>query len=170
MATGNIGLSYGYQSNPTGGSAGTITEAFSDTFDSPWTGTLPGTGAAQFDVPYSDAGTLTATSKTYTLSALTGAGLGTAKVIVKLKEAVIRNLAAVGSGFNLILTPGGTNPCNLLTGASGSVSIPPGGIFALVGPDATGLGTVVAATSDKIKIDAGANTVQFKVQFKGTSV
>lgn len=170
MGTGNTGLTWGYTLPITGGSAvTTLNEPYSQTYVNPWTGTIPGTAVSGFDVGYSETGNLAATTKTFTLSALPGINGGTAKVIGHLKEAALWNKAALGSGFNLTLTPGGTNPCNLLTGASGSIVIPPQGIYIFTGPDVTGLGAVVASTSDKVKIDAGANTVPYEIQFKGIS-
>lgn len=171
MANGNFGLTFSYQVNPTGGSAGTITETYSESFSTPWsTATIPGTGAYQFDTAFSDDHTLVATSITYTLSALTGIAGGTAKVIAKPKELVIENLEAAGSGHDLIFEQGATNPCLLFTGSGGAITIKPQGVYAVCAPDAAGLGTAVAATSDKIKLDAGGNTVRYKLQLKGTSV
>jgi hypothetical protein len=168
-ATGNLSVSYGYTYSTTGGSIAALVESFlNNSYINPF-GPVSGTGAGQFDVGYSDNAVLVATSRNYILSALPGLNGGTAKVMARLKGYLFINLAAAGSGFNLLVEPGTTHPFVGPWNSAGVLSIPPGGIVMGTAPDATGW-PAVATTSDQLKIDAGANTITPIVMLLGASV
>lgn len=84
-------------------------------------------------------------------------------VIANKSKAGVRNTVALSVGA-------GTNPWFGMFGATGDVlKIPPGGLFALFGPDANGLGTVTAATADILTVTPGAAAGAYQVAILGRS-
>lgn len=121
-----------------------------------------GTGAGKVNERWTKGATATAAAVTYTLSSLTDA-LGRTIAFTK-----VRALLIVNKGTNaLTVGDAGTNPWVApFGGATQTVTVPAGGALLLLAPDASGL-AVTASSSDQLKIDPGANTVEFEISIVG---
>lgn len=168
-ASGTLAVTYGYTDTASGGTSGTLIENVPNAnYINPFLAS--GVLASQMDTPFSVANTFVAsTPLTLTLSALPGLNGGTAKVIVKPKMLLVYNSSALGSGFNITITPGATHPCTFFTGSTGSVVVPPGGLYILSAPDLAGLGTITSSSNDQVKFDPSTGTASYLIMIFGTS-
>lgn len=121
-----------------------------------------GTGANNINEYWSKDHTAAAAADTYTLSALTDA-VGRTVAFAKIRLLMIVNL----STFPLTVGNAGTHPWAApFDAATDTVKVPAGGCLLLVAPDSSGL-AVASGTSDQLKIDPGANTVEYQITIFG---
>lgn len=92
---------------------------------------------------------------------------------------VFGTLLAFTSIVGLIIIPKSTNTANLLVGGGANpwaapwgavgdiIKVPPNGLLALFGFDATGIGPVVAGTGDILRVAAAAGTVDYDIGILG---
>lgn len=84
-------------------------------------------------------------------------------IIINASKAGVRNTVTLSVGA-------GTNPWFGLFGATGDVvKVPPGGFIAMFAPDASGYGTVTAATADILTITPGAAAGTYQIAILGRS-
>jgi hypothetical protein len=132
---------------------------------------LNGTAADQADMLWLDDNTLAASATTDIdlAGALASVFAGAALTFVKLVGIIVTANAA---NVNDVVLGAGTNTFNAFFGAAGhTIKVKPGGVFMLVAPDINGLGTVVPATGDILRItNGGAGTsVSYRVILLGRS-
>lgn len=78
-------------------------------------------------------------------------------VIINTSKAGVRNTVTLSVGA-------GSNPWFTMFGATGDViKVPPGGVFTLFAPDASGLGTVTAGTGDILTVTPGAAAGAYQI-------
>lgn len=131
-----------------------------------------GTGAGQADKIFADTRTLAASaSEDLDLAGVLADPLGSLVTFVKIKALIIR--AAAGNTNNVIVGGATTNGFVAWAGgATHTVTVRPGGLFALVAGDADASGyAVTAGTADLLKIaNSGAGTsVSYDILVIGTS-
>lgn len=131
-----------------------------------------GTGADQFDLIFSDTRTLSAsTSEDLDLA---GVLTGVFGAVLTMVEVVMIKISAAAANTNNVLVGAATAPVAMLAGAgaaTASVPVKPGGCFCLCAPNAAGMFTVGAGTTDDLKIEnSGAGTsVTYTVEIWGRS-
>lgn len=147
----------------------------SNAFNNPtWSGTMSlvqtfaaGTGANQFDQLYMAERTIaSASNDDIDLSGVLTDVFGTTITAVELVGFVVINKAADGTVNTTNLTIGvGTNPVvGYLGGTTPTIGpIHPGGVVALMNPDATGLATITPSTGDIFRI-ANSSGASARVQ------
>lgn len=129
-----------------------------------------GTGANQIDLVHGKNYNLVATNTTLDLQALQLID-GTTGNFVRVRELFIRNKS------NFPLTVGNAAATQWigagcpLQGATATFAVPPNGIYHWSDPTTTGAtgGGLVAAGAKSLKLDAGANTVNFDLIIAGGS-
>jgi hypothetical protein len=128
---------------------------------------LPGTGENQGDEAWLDIDrVLTATSEELDLAGGLTDLNGNAITFTKIKELLIVNKNTT-SGELLKVGGAAANAFLLFDDATDIESIDPGGFLHISSPvDGK---TVTAGTGDKLKIDAGANTITFNIILTGVS-
>jgi hypothetical protein len=121
-----------------------FSETFSNLFDN-------GTGADQINQVFSDTRTLAlSTSESLDLAGGLTNGLGAAVTFTKVKAIIV--IAAAGNGDNIEVGGAASNALvNWVGDATDVVNVPPGGMFMITAPDATGF-AVTASTGDLLKI------------------
>ncbi len=129
-----------------------------------------GTGASQADMIWTDERTIAA-STTEDLDVVAGGMsdvFGTTFTIAELKMLAV---CASSTNTNNVVLGGDANSVPFLSTAATTVSIKPGGCFALMDPSAGGV-AVTAATGDIIQVaNSGAGTtVTYKIVIVGSSV
>lgn len=126
-----------------------------------------GTGSAQADVIWRDQRTLAATSEDLDLAGVLTNVWGATVTFVKVKTILIKN---TNTSTTKLLAVGGaaaTQFSNWVASVTDIVNIGPDGVFLLHSPiDGYAVG---AGATDKLKIDAGANTITYKIVIIGTS-
>lgn len=128
-----------------------------------------GVAASQADRLFTDTRTLAASAtENLDLAGVLVDAFGATLTLVKVKAVIIS--AAAGNTNTVDVTRPATNGVALFTAVSSGVSLRPGGAFALVAPDLTGI-AVVAGTGDLITVtNGGAGTaVTYDVVIIGTS-
>lgn len=126
-----------------------------------------GTAANQFDLVWFDERAVaTASNDDIDLSGALSTALGTSFVAAEGVMIAIVNAPISGTANTTNLTIGnGTNAWEGWVSSAGTVGpIGPGGFFMIGSPDATGLGTITAATADILRVanSAGA-TATFQI-------
>lgn len=128
-----------------------------------------GTGANQADLIFHDTRTLGAsgTEDLDLAGSLVGA-LGNTLTFARIKALVIS--AASGNTNSVQVTRPASNGVPLFLAAGDGLSVRPGGVFAWIAPDATGV-AVTAGTGDLITItnSAGSTSVTYNVVIIGAS-
>lgn len=127
-----------------------------------------GTGSGAVDVMWRDQRQLVGTSEDLDLAGVLTNQFGAVATFAKVRGIYIRNtetgagktLSVGGAAANQFLTPFGA--------ADDKVKIGPGGVLMLTSP-VDGF-AVTAGTGDKLKIDAGAQTITYEICIVGTSV
>jgi hypothetical protein len=132
---------------------------------------INGTAADQADMDWIDDNTLAGSAFTDIdlAGALTSRFAGAALTFVKLVGIIV---IANAANVNDVVIGAGTNTFNAFFGAAGhTIKVKPGGVFMLIAPDINGLGTVVPATGDILRIaNGGAGTsVSYRVILLGRS-
>lgn len=140
-----------------------------DTLNVNWTDALAnGTGTDQSDLLFHDRRTLAATSEDFDLAGgWTNPITGAAGTFVKVKGLFIKNRNTTSGHVLAIGGAAGTQFVNWVANSSDIVNIGPNGLFMLWSP--TDGYAVGAGASDLLKIDAGANTIEFDIIIVGTS-
>lgn len=123
-----------------------------------------GTGENQVNKSFGKTATLAATSETLDLQNLTGP-FGETHVLTKVKTLVIRNESTT-SGHVLKVGGAASNIfASIVDNANDIIIVPPKGILVLTSPFD---GFTVSATVKNLKIDAGANSIQYTIQIEGS--
>lgn len=134
------------------------------------TGWTTGVAAAQADKIYSATRIIPASSNDdLDLNGVLVDALGAVISLLRVKAIVVR--AAAGNTNNLIMGGGASNPVTtILGGTTPTLTIRPGGAFALIAPDAVGY-AVTAATADILRFsNAGAgSSVTYDIVIIGAS-
>lgn len=128
-----------------------------------------GTGANQADLMFSDTRTLTASAtEDLDLAASLTDSFGATITFARIKAIIIS--AASGNANNVNVTRPASNGVPLFLAASDGLAVRPGGLFALVGPDATGV-AVTAGTGDLLTFtnSAGSTSVSYSIIILGAS-
>jgi hypothetical protein len=126
-----------------------------------------GTGSDQSDLLFWDTRTLTATSENLDLAGSLSDVFDNTLTFVKIKAIVIQNTSTTATE-NLAVGGAASNQfINWVANSSDIVNIGPSGIFVLWSP-IDGY-AVTAATGDLLKIDAGSDTITYKIVLIGTS-
>jgi|GEM_PF-2792189 len=122
-----------------------------------------GAGAGNIQASWSKSSTPAAsTPDNWTLSALTD-DLGRAIAFTKVRVFVILNTHATTS---LIVGLAATHPWAAPFGATGSRTIPPGGMLVITDPTAAGM-PVTSGSSDQLKIDPGGTAGSYQIALAG---
>lgn len=126
-----------------------------------------GTGANQADVLWTDTRTLTETSEELDLAGSLTNAIGVTATFVKVKVLVMHNKSTT-STENLTIGGAAANQFATWVGnSSDKLVIGPDGLLLLWNP-IDGY-TVTADTGDKLKIDAGSDTITYDIAIIGTS-
>jgi hypothetical protein len=125
-----------------------------------------GSGASQANKIWRrTAESLVATTVDYDLAGVLTDVFGTVLTFTKLKGLMIRNNNTTSG--HVLIVGGATNPVPLFSDASDKHPIAPGGSLILFGPLADGICAVTAGTGDKLRLDAGANTISYDIVLIG---
>lgn len=122
-----------------------------------------GTGAGQADLMFTDERTVGASSNDdIDLAGVLADAYGSTITAVEMVALVIVADSANGNSLSI---GGGSNPWISSWIATGDgVKVPPNGMFVIAGYDASGLGAVVAATGDILRIaNAGGASCKYKI-------
>lgn len=120
-----------------------------------------GTGADAINSGWTDTRTLAiSTPVTLTLSALTD-GLGRTRAMTKIRLLMIKN-----NGTGTLTVGAATAAVLLFSDVTDKIPIPPGGVFLIVAPGATGI-PVTATTADGLKLDPGATACPVEIVIEG---
>ncbi len=127
-----------------------------------------GTGDNLADMIFHDQRTLTATSEELDLAgSLPNTLTGTAMTFAKVKGLIIK-VVTTGTGKKLTIGGAAANAwLGWFADASDKEDVDPNGIYMQWSP--TDGKAVTAGTADKLKIDAGANTIVYDIIIIGTS-
>lgn len=128
-----------------------------------------GTGLDQADIIWHDERTLSATSETLDLTALTRTILGSTNTVnfARIKCLAIKNTATT-AGFKLTVGAAAATAWTSWTSVTGSTFyVDPNGIAFLWAPSATSW--VTSGTVKSLKIDSGANAVTYRIIIIGAS-
>ncbi|RWD00506.1 MAG: hypothetical protein EOS73_25480 [Mesorhizobium sp.] len=109
-----------------------------------------GTGANQADLLFADTRTLAA-SATEDLD-LAGVLTDAFGAVITMVEVVAILITADAANTNNVVVGDATSPVPLFGGTNGSFAVKPGGMFMAVAPNAAGLFTVGAGSTDDLKI------------------
>ncbi len=114
-----------------------------------------GTGANQADLVFTDTRTIAiSTNDDVDLSGVLASAFGATITAAEMVGLVIVNKSTTQT---LTVGVAGTNPWVTMWAASGDgIKVFPGGVFVNFAPDASGLGAVVGAASDVLRIANGA--------------
>ena len=126
-----------------------------------------GTGLDQADQIWHDRRTLAATSENLDLAGSLTNAFGATLTFARIKGILIKNRTAT-AGFNLTVGGAAANQFPLFSDVSDKLPIGPDGFFFYWDPSAAGK-VVTAGTGDQLKIDAGANTVEYDIVLIGAS-
>ena len=128
-----------------------------------------GVGLDMADRMWHDTRTLVGTSEEIDLAGVLTDGLGEVLTFAKVKGIMIFN-KATSAAFNLTVGGSLIGVCfiNWVSDFSDKIVIGPGGCFVLWNPSLAGY-AVTAGTGDKLKIDSGANQVEYDIIIIGTS-
>lgn len=144
----------------------TVTDAIALNLDDQFS---DGTGLDQADIMWHDERTLAATSETLDVTALTRTILGSTNTVnfARIKGLVIRNTTTT-AGSKLTVGAAASNAWTGWTSvAASTLYVDPNGILFLWAPSATSW--VTSGSSKNIKIDAGANTIVYRIVIIGAS-
>lgn len=128
-----------------------------------------GTGANQADLVFHDTRTLAASgTEDLDLAGVLSSALGVTLTFARIKAVVIS--AASGNTNSVNVTRPATNGVPLFLAAGDGLAVRPGGVFAWVAPDATGV-AVTAGTGDLLTLtnSAGSTSVTYSVVIIGCS-
>lgn len=133
-----------------------------------------GTGASEFDLLYAAERTVaSASNDDIDLSGVLTDALGATITAAEIVGIVIVNKRANGTANTTSLTVGGgSNPfTGFLGGTTPTITkIGPGGMFVLISPDATGLGTVAAGTGDILRVaNSSGASATYQIAILGRS-
>lgn len=131
---------------------------------------LSGTGADHVDILYAAERTfLSSTADTLDLAGVLVNALGDTITAVEIVGLIIVNKSKAGVRNTVPLTIGaGTNPwISWLIATGDGVKVGPGGLLALIAPDASGLGTVTASTGDILTVTPGAAAGAYQIMILG---
>lgn len=128
-----------------------------------------GTGADQADLMFCDERTLAA-SATEDLD-LAGALADAFGATLTMVEVVAILITASAANTNNVIVGDATSPVPLFGGTNPTFSVKPGGVFLVVAPNAAGLFTVGAGTTDDLKItnSSSGTSVTYKIMILGRS-
>lgn len=128
-----------------------------------------GTGANQADLAFVDRRTLAA-SATEDLD-LAGSLTDAFGSSITMAEVVAVYVAADAANTNNVIVGDATAPVPLFGGVNPTFSVKPGGFFFVAAPNASGLFTVGAGSTDDIKVanSAGSSSVTYDVVIIGRS-
>lgn len=119
-----------------------------------------GTGANQAQVIFSDSRSTAGNDDLDLAGGLTDA-LGNVLTFTSVKTIIVK--AADANTTNVLIGAEGTNEFSSFFGDdTDKLVLPPGGVFMITNPGATGFG-VTATTADKLRIAAASGTVAFEV-------
>lgn len=125
-----------------------------------------GVAANQADILYVDERAFTSsTADDIDLAGVLSNAFGQTITAVEIVGIVIINATKAGVRNTVTLSVGaGSAPWFGMFGATGDViKVPPGGVFCLFAPDASGLGTVTATTADLLTVTPGAAAGSYQI-------
>jgi hypothetical protein len=109
-----------------------------------------GTGANQADILFADTRTLAASAtEDLDLAGVLADALGTT---IAAAELVAIYISAAAANTNNVIVGDATAPIPLFGGTNPTFSVKPGGVFFVIAPNAAGLLTVGAGSTDDLKI------------------
>ncbi|MCI0351567.1 MAG: hypothetical protein L0Z53_19260 [Acidobacteriales bacterium] len=126
-----------------------------------------GTGLDQCDLKFHDRRTLSATTEELDLAGSLTDAFGQTITFAKVKGILIHNRNTT-AGQTLIIGGAAANAFPLFTDVTDKYTLGPDGKFLAWEPSLAGK-AVTAGTGDKLKLDAGANTVTYDIVIFGTS-
>lgn len=128
-----------------------------------------GTGADQADLIFCDERTITASSSEDL--DLAGSLVDAFGATITMAEVVAIIITASAANTNNVVVGDATAPVPLFGGTNPTFAVKPGGMFMVVAPNAAGLFTVGAGTTDDLKIaNSGSGTsVTYKIMILGRS-
>lgn len=148
-------------SNDLASAVAKINRSFEKTF-------TPGTGNGQADILFADTRTLSASgSEDLDLAGGVADALGVTRTFAKVVAILIR--AAEGNTNNVVVGNAASNEFGGPLSADATVTLPPGGVLALVHPGAGW--TVTASTGDLLKLanSSSGSSVSFDIVVVGKS-
>jgi len=126
-----------------------------------------GTGVNQADVMWHDSRLLSATSEELDLAGSLTNAFGTTVTFAKIKTIIIKNTSTTTTQILAVGGAAATQFSNWVAHVSDIVNIGPDGVLILHSPiDGYAVG---AGATDKLKIDAGAVNITYKIVLIGTS-
>ena len=128
-----------------------------------------GTGANQADLDFHDRRTLTASqTEDLDLAGVLTSPLGTTLTFARIKAVLVK--ASSSNTNNVNVTRPASNGLPIFLAASDGIPVRPGGAFAWIAPDATGV-AVTAGTGDLLTFtnSAGSTSVTYDVVIVGAS-
>lgn len=129
---------------------------------SPSIGFTDGVGANQLNRDYAAIRSLVAGADSVDLNGVLFDLYGSSVALVRVKTLYIKNLSAANP---MTFGAASSNPWSGFLNATGTFTLPPGAVFMIATPDATGW-PVVAGTGDILKV-AGTGTDSYEIAFGG---